>query len=235
MRVCPRCSDNFIVNQKFLKCYNCQKRYHYACSGLKDVQCKFITDCKSVVWLCDGCANKPSRNSASVPDISVEKLECEVAVLNKEIDCLNREKQLLNKLLIEMDTMVDLFKSKINGLEQNSLADKNLKNADINDRTKKGISYSEALSSKINNDESAVLLVKINKPSISKEDIFKDVTSKIKPAELKVCVNDTREIKNGIAVFCENSDGLNTLKKELTKKLSSDISSMNQRDIIHAC
>nr|CAI5854587.1 unnamed protein product [Callosobruchus analis] len=54
---------------------------------------------------------------------------------------------------------------------------------------------------------------------MNNNDILNDVTKLIKPAELKICVNNTRKIKDGIAVHCDNDISLSKLKESMVNTL----------------
>ncbi|XP_030759177.1 uncharacterized protein LOC115884666 [Sitophilus oryzae] len=225
VHVCVRCSDNFIVNQKFLKCNGCSGVFHYHCTGLKDAQCKFIGESDSVMWFCDQCCElNPGYPAQGLHNNTsdITNLKCEISVLRKEVDCLNREKCLLNKLLTEMECSTKLLKSRLEECEQKIINDKNAIDSNINNNTsiKKGISYSSALTSKVNN-ESAVLLIKSSNNALNSDEVLKNVTGSVNPADLKVCINNTKKIKNGMAIMCQDSGGLHTLRDELQAKLGS--------------
>lgn len=174
VRVCSRCSDNFIVNSKFLKCYICQEQYHYACSGIRDTHCKFITECKNVVWFCSECNIEGLQTNKVGGAFTVTQMSCEITVLKKEIECLNREKDLLRKLLSEMENTTTLLKSKVQDYQEKT-ASNGISNCSSTQITTKTASYSSVLTSNINK-ESAVLLIKTNSKTQTNEDFFKDVT-----------------------------------------------------------
>lgn len=53
--VCELCTDNFIVNSKFIECKNCLKKFHVNCVQVKESLSKLITDCRNLFWFCNGC------------------------------------------------------------------------------------------------------------------------------------------------------------------------------------
>lgn len=71
--VCARCSDNFIVNTKFVACKFCDGKYHLHCVSVKDQICKAINDCRNLFWICDGCL--PSIQEKLDVNRRLEKLE----------------------------------------------------------------------------------------------------------------------------------------------------------------
>ncbi|VEN48168.1 unnamed protein product [Callosobruchus maculatus] len=69
------------------------------CDGV----CKIISESKNLVWFCDECAEnqvpellQPSLIAGTSNDIS--SIKCENMLLKNEVECLQREKELLNKL-----------------------------------------------------------------------------------------------------------------------------------------
>nr|CAH7747643.1 unnamed protein product [Callosobruchus chinensis] len=56
------------------------------------------------------------------------------------------------------------------------------------------------------------------------KNILHDITSSVNPANLKVCINSTKCIKNGVAIHCKDDKSLNVLKENLANKLGSKYS-----------
>nr|CAH7762378.1 unnamed protein product [Callosobruchus chinensis] len=56
------------------------------------------------------------------------------------------------------------------------------------------------------------------------KNILHDITSSVNPANLKVCINSTKCIKNGVAIHCKDDKSMNVLKENLANKLGSKYS-----------
>lgn len=216
--VCRRCSDNFIVNSKSIKCNLCRKSFHPVCVGLKDDFYKSIVKNENVFWFCEECKQTVSQKlsaSESEDRTSVNAgsdTKC-LLIKAKEIECLQREKSLLNKLLEEMECSNNLLKSKVSHLE-NVIANSSPGGfCSISPTTK---SYSSIVKTPVNND-SNVLLIKANEISTN-NDVMKDLQNSVNPAELNVCVNGTKKTKDGAAIYCNSIEDLNKLKNEITQK-----------------
>lgn len=214
--VCPRCSDNFIVNTKYLTCESCCKLYHSSCLNLKDVYCKFISESKNLIWVCDECNVNLPKNIRINALSEYKEMKCEIAILNKEVECLTREKQLMDKLISELQLSSKLLQSKHCEYEQETYKNKN--NSKLNSSMHGSTTYSDVLKT---NSESAVLLIKSKDNSISNNIVFKNITESVNPAGVGVCVNGTKKIRDGVAVYCENTSGMSKLKNVLVEKLGS--------------
>lgn len=57
-RACSLCSENFIVNTKFLICDFCELLFHTECAKVNDTFLKAKQDCVNVKWFCDDCIPK---------------------------------------------------------------------------------------------------------------------------------------------------------------------------------
>ncbi|CAH2014373.1 unnamed protein product [Acanthoscelides obtectus] len=99
--VCAICADNCIVNSKVIKCKLCVKSFHPVCVGLKDLNCKYLCEFDNLISFCDNC--KQVGNS------SVTKSH--MLILQKEIECLNREKDIQAKLISEPQSSLELHNS----------------------------------------------------------------------------------------------------------------------------
>nr|CAH7720796.1 unnamed protein product [Callosobruchus chinensis] len=207
--VCRRCSDNFIVNTKIIKCDACEKVYHPACVNVKDNFSKYISECSNLFWVCDTC--KECVTLKCIPTGHNTSLDS----LQKDNDCLNREKDLLTKLLNELENVSQLQKFKIDAYEKQI---HELKNKTVNNvKTSDGLSYSQIVKKPVL-DESSVLLVKTTDKN-NKDDVFKKMSNAVDPAELHVCITGTRKIRDGVAVLCKNDDEMKLLKGALSTQL----------------
>lgn len=219
VNVCMRCSDNFIVNSKCLQCKICQKRFHSSCLSLRDDIYKFLFKSENIFWFCDECKKvamkKTMANSNSCAD------QAKLIVYEKEIDCLQREKELLNKLVSEMKSSSDLMQYKINELETkfNSSFSNTTQSFLPHSQQKSthSSSYSCILQKRVNNNDSPALLIKSNDNKQS-DDVIKMIKSAINPASLNICINGTKNIKNGTTIFCKDSDSLSKLQNIVKTK-----------------
>nr|CAH7751192.1 unnamed protein product [Callosobruchus chinensis] len=127
--VCKKCEDNFVVSSKFIQCKVCNVKFHTSCASFKDSWQKVLTDCKNMFWMCDPCKNNFS--------VGGNENRAAVEILRKEIDCVNREKILTDKLLSEVQYTNELQKALLNQLEDKVAALENTKH----------MKYSEAVKS----------------------------------------------------------------------------------------
>lgn len=107
--VCERCSENFIVSNKYIKCFFCENKYHASCVAIKDNWLKIFNENANMLWVCDPCKENqnPTKKSGVINDV----LSAENVLLRQLID----EKD--SKNLILEDNIV-LLKEKIENLVQ---------------------------------------------------------------------------------------------------------------------
>lgn len=158
--VCLKCSDNFIVNTKSICCKLCKSLYHTQCVQVKDAWQKIFGECKNVLWLCDPCKNTWDKKVNNI-DTNYSEI-----ILKKEIECLQREKGLLTKVLSEVKYTCELQKKIIHNYES---ADKATKIANQNSVVNNQL-FSEIVQK--NNKSTAVLLIKSKKPDSMDSDIL---------------------------------------------------------------
>nr|CAH7756612.1 unnamed protein product [Callosobruchus chinensis] len=140
----------------------------------KYVYSKYISECSNIFWVCDTC--KECVTLKCIPTGHNATLDC----LQKDNDCLNREKDLLTKLLNELENVSQLQKFKIDAYEKQI---HELKNKTVNNvKTCDGLSYSQIVKKPVL-DESSVLLVKTTDKN-NKDDVFKKMSNTVDPAEL---------------------------------------------------
>nr|CAH7716651.1 unnamed protein product [Callosobruchus chinensis] len=202
--VCSKCSDNFIISSKSIDCDGCHKQFHPICVNIKDNFCKFLSECANAYWFCHQC-NKPVNlqpKSGGADEGTVTKLQIEFSA----IKC---EKDLLEKLVDELDNSSRLQKFKIESLEKELCTDKN---SALDTKTSGPNTYSNVVKTNNNvNKNSQVLLIKPTDKK-STEDILKNLSQSINPANINVCINGTRKIRDGVAVFCHGDSDLKKLK-----------------------
>nr|CAI5840150.1 unnamed protein product [Callosobruchus analis] len=122
--------------------------------------------------------------------------------------------ELTKKVMAEMEYTNELQKTLLKSYENNDNAPK-----------RPGpITFSEAVKKPVV-DNSSVLLIKAGTMgNVDSKNILHDVTSSVNPANLQVCINSTRCIRNGVAVHCKDDKSLNVLKENLANKLGSKYS-----------
>nr|CAI5866759.1 unnamed protein product [Callosobruchus analis] len=212
--VCKICNDNFIVCTKAVKCAIYNLKFHPSCVSIKNNWMKIIPACDNLMWLCDVCKSSYLTSESDKADITVIK---------KEIECLKRELSSTEKLLENLDYTVTIQKSL---LENNRLTPSllTLKSGDVdpNHHSKPGTSkYSDALKKLVKN-YSPVLIIKAPSEHANTKNIMDEVTTSINPGNLRVRINTSRTIKNGVAVFCHDDQSLTTLKSNLANKLGTN-------------
>lgn len=224
--VCSKCKDNFIVNSRSVKCGICMKKFHTGCASIKDSWAKMISECENILWLCVNCKKSFKVRTSGE--------EMEVAILQKEIECLNREKELTNKLVSELVYINEFHKSILKPtFPLSNFASKSSCNTDCCDNNAATPSYSDIAKSMSHNrtaKDTATLIVKSSDEAATSNDILTDIKKSIRPADLNICVNTLREIKNGVAIHCENDTSRTILKNELSQTIGNkyDISEANK-------
>lgn len=142
-------------------------------------------------------------------------------LLEKEIECLSREKEILNKYVAEMECVNQILKSKtMMGGNRHSL--KQPQNSSVttgeNDR-----SYSGALKNNYSECES-VLLVKAMDQNILNSQVDKEIKSKINLSSVRATVDGTRVVKSGVLINCSDPGSLAKLKTCLTTQFGDGYS-----------
>nr|CAI5820150.1 unnamed protein product [Callosobruchus analis] len=200
------CKDNFKVNTKFVTCNCCCAKFHCVCISIKENWLKILADCENlfVKNLCDACKFKWK----------------ELAILKNQLQSLKRDKELIEKLNSELRYSNGLQKLVIQKFEDEvrSLKDSRTSTA-FSSAPSVANSYSRAVMK--TPVKPAPVLIRLSDKNCSRNQVFEDVTTSIYPAELKVCMNSTRTIKDGVAVTCENDASLDILRNNLTDKLGA--------------
>ncbi|KAJ8976013.1 hypothetical protein NQ317_003828 [Molorchus minor] len=128
-------------------------------------------------------------------------LNFELEILRKEVECLQRERDVLNKYVAELEYSSNLLKANFNENQQKTTSPFLLQDkAAIN-------SYSAALKKSVNNS-SAVLLVKTTDQNVSNIQVEKDVKSKVNPGSLNANVLSTKLVKDGLLINCSDVESL---------------------------
>lgn len=205
VEICGTCKDNFIVNSKSIKCGLCQAKYHGVCVSIRDSWLKFVSECANLAWFCNNCNNNWQHK--------IKSKGVDRSLLEKEIECLRREKHLTDKLLSELEYTVSLQKSTIAKYE--GVPDDHTNHSAQTSATK----YSDVVKS--GDVTSSVLIIERKDGTVPENDILKDITTSVNLADINACINATKKIRRGVAVHCEDDRSLNALKESLNGKLSS--------------
>ncbi|KAK9882195.1 hypothetical protein WA026_019707 [Henosepilachna vigintioctopunctata] len=111
--VCSRCSDNFIINNKFSTCKLCENKFHLNCVSLKDLWHRVLSDNINLTWVCDNCVGKMKVAIDYVNSPEFNNME----IIKMEIQYISKEKILLEKLLSEMEYTISVQKKLITSYE----------------------------------------------------------------------------------------------------------------------
>ncbi|KAK9878123.1 hypothetical protein WA026_021141 [Henosepilachna vigintioctopunctata] len=111
--VCSRCSDNFIINNKFSTCKLCESKFHLNCVSLKDLWHRVLSDNINLTWVCDNCVGKMKVAIDYVNSPEFNNME----IIKMEIQYISKEKILLEKLLSEMEYTISVQKKLITSYE----------------------------------------------------------------------------------------------------------------------
>lgn len=206
VEICKICNDNFIVNSKIVKCGSCKTKYHTGCSSIKDSWLKIISECDNLFWLCDFCKS------------TLTESRMKIVILQKEIECLKREKSLTEKLLTEMEYMNEVHKSILKARPLSSDYNITTNKSPVTALTSSApSSYSAACKQSVpNRKESPVLHIKSSLETSTSKDVLADIKKSINPARLNICIDNIRESKHGVAVHCDSESSREALKSKLT-------------------
>nr|CAH7727442.1 unnamed protein product [Callosobruchus chinensis]CAH7741289.1 unnamed protein product [Callosobruchus chinensis]CAH7742954.1 unnamed protein product [Callosobruchus chinensis] len=201
---CEICGDS--IRKSCVKCEgdNCNVVLHSKC--FETIAKIFFAERKN--WKCKNCACKHKSGTLSTSG--------DIAILRHEIECLNREKQLLNELNDELKSNNNLLKEKLSHTQISYAAKTKMSLPE--ETARPTTSYSESVKK---NRTSAGVIIKTNCSSTTCDDIIADLQKNIKPAELKLCLNGVKKIKNGIIIHCEDKKSQETLEENAKTKLGS--------------
>lgn len=203
---CKICSK--FVSQSDVKCLGecCNTVLHLKCF---DTLAK-IVDIDKKSFRCKNCSGSQVNHDQS------QLCSGSSDIIIQEIECLQREKDLLKKWAAEMEFSNSLLKDKLRVCEQDPVS-KNLTFLSIADDNATA-SYSSVAGKNVNKT-SAVLLVKSNDRSTTNKQIEKDIKSKINPGSVNANVLNTKLIKNGLLINCGDNNSLTALKNCLNQEV----------------
>nr|CAI5855613.1 unnamed protein product [Callosobruchus analis] len=201
---CEICGES--IRKSCVKCEgdNCNVVLHSKC--FETIAKIFFADRKN--WKCKNCVCK--HKSGTTLSTSGD-----ITILRHEIECLNREKELLNELNGELKSNNNLLKEKLSSMQISYAAKTKMSLPE--ETARPTISYSEP----VKKNKTAGVIIKTNCSSTTCDDIIADLQRNIKPADLKLCLNGVKKIKNGIIIHCEDKKSQETLEEHAKTKLGS--------------
>nr|CAH7766099.1 unnamed protein product [Callosobruchus chinensis] len=144
-------------------------------------------------------------------------------MLKKEIECLTREKSLLEKYVSELEFSNGLLKSQLScNINKSSSA------ANSSTIAPPANTYAEQVKSV---KMSSVLVVRSSDQNIANTDLEREMKAKVRPGSLNANVLETKLIKNGIIINCENSASLHKLKDGLQREMGNKCNVYEQKKI----
>lgn len=227
-KICKVCSES--IRAGGIKCntIKCSVTLHAKCFELV---AKIVYIDKST-WRCKACV-KDAKQPNNIMD-------ADYVVLQKENECLLREKELLNKLVYETAYSNKLQKTRIEELEtKTAVSNFAGLQSDKSGSNSNHISYSSAVKKLSDTTNSTILLVKTKDTSTSNKQLELDIKSKIKPSAINANIVNTRLIKDGLLINCANEESLNNLKSNLSQQTGttyniSEAVKLNPRLIIYS-
>lgn len=206
---CHMCAA--LIRDGGIKCNKCNVCLHERCfeSVLTVVQAEKAT------WCCKNCVSGEINDLGDISSGggSTEAIKCQNLHLKNE-------NSLLKKLINELENVNKLQSDRIQDLE----AAKNVITLSEANNSTSLPSYSGVLKNPVNKPKSAVLIIKSDDNSLSNNEVLKDITKKVNPAKINACINSTRKIRDGIAVYCEDQESLHKLKNCFGEELNSKYS-----------
>lgn len=208
-KVCKICNKT-VTRSASVKCSNsdCNVILHTKCL---ETVAKVFDNVKKTKWLCKLCSEheqvekQDNNEQVSEQDISVH-------MLFKEVQWLKKEIVLLNKVIVGLESQLKTQDDKLERISPEPVSN-------LSHSNKPAMLYSTM----VKKQNSAPLLVKSTKQTsdIDNTEIMKELKSKVNLAESNICVDNTRLIKGGVLVQCENVNSLNILKQKLKDNFGS--------------
>lgn len=228
---CKICGKHLLSNE--VKCFNdtCDFAIHSKCL---DIITKVI-DVDKKSFRCKNCYEEFKKTAGVQQNVDLINAKNELIILKKEVECLQREKEILNKYVSELEYSSQLLKSHFNDSQQKIVSTSTTFLPQ--DKTPSN-TYSAVLKRNVNNS-SAVLLVKSSDQNISNKQVENDIKSKINPGSVNANVLNTKLVKDGLLINCSDADSLNKLKTCLNDKVGHiynihEAKKLNPRLIIYS-
>ncbi|CAH1995629.1 unnamed protein product [Acanthoscelides obtectus] len=158
-------------------------------------------------------------------DGKVSSSSTDVLLLHKEIDCLTREKQLLEKYVSELEFSNTILKSKTPAVSStlNSAVGFFPNSSLVN-------TYSQA-AKKVS--PSAVLVIKPTDINMGNAKLEQELKSKFRPSQLNANVTGTRLIRDGVLVNCADVKSLQNLKDGLKRQAGNAFNILSWSSAFH--
>lgn len=187
------------------------------------MECETCNTKQKTVYQCDKCNRLLCRACANLSASEVKVLELKGdRTLKFECPvCLKFDTHMLLKNIIDDKEKIIASKDEIILLLKQKIED-------LNTKQKLNPLFSDILknpkTNETNNISKSALHVIIKPKNKQNTDKIKsDLFKHIKPAELKICINGTRNTKNGsLLVKCSNKSDIESLKREIEKKFDTD-------------
>ncbi|CAH1977762.1 unnamed protein product [Acanthoscelides obtectus] len=180
----------------------------------------YLCEFDNLIWFCDNC--KQAGNSSvtkSQLDVNSDS-NSHMLILQKEIECLNREKDIQAKLISELESSLELHKFKSDTL-QKELSEAKSAIAPVKNIASTN-TYCQVLQKNVKNGknvESSVLLVK-SADRNNRDDELQVLSKTIIPSRLNICISGTKKIKEGVAVYCKGDHDVAKLKNAINGQLN---------------
>nr|CAH7767044.1 unnamed protein product [Callosobruchus chinensis] len=213
-KTCEICGEE--IRKSGIACdgENCTVFLHTKC--FESIAKLFFTERKN--WKCKNCAVKCKSVPTSSP--------VDIKVLQHEVECLNRENELLINLNSELKSVNELLKEKLKLSPPNSESSSSCaaKTRVLGQGQTSGstVSYSSTTKNQnMNIKRSAGIMVKANDNSVSTSDVLNDIQKNINPKDLQLRLDGIKKIRNGIIIYCDEDKSLAKLKDHAAHKLGS--------------
>lgn len=206
-KICDICSTNIVKGG--IKCANseCKVVLHVKCfqSASK------VFNINRQDWRCKNCCSGIELGDIKSSETSDE-------ILLKELECLKREVQLLNKLNDELQYNNKLLKDRV---EDSTSTKTYAKTVSTPASDKVNTTKTMSIKTHVSTERSAVLLIKSQDTSIPNTEVMQEIKSSVNPSDNNICVNNTRLIKSGLLINCMDEDSLSRLKNVVADKFGS--------------
>lgn len=101
VELCPICTDNFIVNNKKIKCEFCQQVFHNMCAKIKDGLVKSVAECANLLWFCNNCLCTVKQNLKLSDQMKTVEKNTDT-IIKQAFECLEAIQSIKKSSLDEM-------------------------------------------------------------------------------------------------------------------------------------
>lgn len=158
-------------------------------------------------WRCCKCNEASATSTESTSESSVHKF------YEVKFEGLERENHLLSNLVEELKCSNTLLKEKVKAVTEKPVS---FFNSSVNQAIPQ--TYSSAVknaNNSVRKQKSSMLIIK---STTQNTNVMEELQSHVNPASLNVRINNTKPIKGGLLINCENSDSLSKLKEAVINK-----------------